>query len=265
MLHAQLKNYEHAKTHQRADVFNTDYKDVAVFPEFSHTFTLRNLPFHRIQSGAASMIRQSGNIFDIAQAICTRSNRVLGFFHPYRVHLLMMGSCRTANSCKAGLIVGAPRVACNGLCTAARLHSTDENPGMRPRIGVLTALHSMSYFVPLPCRSLAWHRRVHFSHGQLSKLEFVVKNCASSCAVFLHAVVNEFTDEELIIVCEIVFNDSKHAAGVTLGIAHARRSMALLRTCNELFMRSKHLFHFSSLSRFQSCWKCLQRVQLLSG
>ena len=54
-------------------------------------------------------------------------------------------------------------------------------------------------------------------------------------------------DEELIIVCEIVFfNDSKHAAGVTLGIAHARRSMASLRKCNELCMRSKHLFHISS-------------------
>ena len=94
-------------------------------PEFSH---LRNLPFHKVTSAPASMIRQSGNILDIAQAICTRSNRVLGFVHQYRVHLLMMGSCRTANSCKAGLIVGAPRVACNGLCTAARLHSADENP-----------------------------------------------------------------------------------------------------------------------------------------
>ena len=91
VLHAQQKNSKHAKTHQRADVFNTDHKDVAVFLDFSHTLTLRNLPFHRIQSGTASMIRQSGNILDIAQAICTRSNRVLGFVHQYRVHLLMMG------------------------------------------------------------------------------------------------------------------------------------------------------------------------------
>ena len=81
------------------------------------------------QSRAASMIRQSGNILDIAQANCTRANRVLGIVHQYRVHLLMKDHCRAANSCKASLIVGAPRVACNGLCTAAKFHSADENPG----------------------------------------------------------------------------------------------------------------------------------------
>ena len=37
--------------------------------------------------------------------------------------------CRTANTSKAGLIVGALRIAYNGLCTAARFHSADENPG----------------------------------------------------------------------------------------------------------------------------------------
>ena len=155
---------------------------------------LRNTPFmfcalyevHRTiftmstdNQGLLSMIRRRGNILDIAQAICTRSNRVLGFVHQYRVHLLMKclcrsanscevglivvhcvsfaslsvnvffndskhalgfvsphgvhslmkGNCRTAHSCKAGHIVGARRIACNGLCTAASIHSTDENPG----------------------------------------------------------------------------------------------------------------------------------------
>ena len=51
------------------------------------------------------------------------------FVDQHRVHSLLKGLCRTANSCKAGLIVGAPRIACNGLCTAARFHSADENPG----------------------------------------------------------------------------------------------------------------------------------------
>ena len=35
----------------------------------------------------------------------------------------MKDFCRAANCCKASLIVGALRVACNGLCTAARFHS----------------------------------------------------------------------------------------------------------------------------------------------
>ena len=41
----------------------------------------------------------------------------------------MEGFCRTANPCKAGLVVGALRIACNGLCTAARFHMAEENPG----------------------------------------------------------------------------------------------------------------------------------------
>ena len=76
------------------------------------------------------MLRQSGNILDIAKAICSRSNRVLGFVYHHRVHLLMQNLCRTANS-KPGLVVGALRIACSGLCTAARFHSAEDNPVCR--------------------------------------------------------------------------------------------------------------------------------------
>ena len=81
----------------------------------------RSLPFHKMQSAAAYMIRQSGNILDIAHAICTRSSHILGFVIQHRVHSLMNGLCRTASSCKANLIVGALRVDCNGLCAATSL------------------------------------------------------------------------------------------------------------------------------------------------
>ena len=77
------------------------------------------------------MLRQSGNILDIARATCSHSNRVLGFVSQPRVHLLVKGPCRTANSCKPGLVVGALRIACNGLCTAARFHTAEDNPGCR--------------------------------------------------------------------------------------------------------------------------------------
>ena len=80
-------------------------------------------------SGAAALLRQSENIHDIVSAICSRSNRVLGFVHQHRVHSLMKGLCRTAISCNAGLNVGTQRIACNGLCTAARFHTAEENPG----------------------------------------------------------------------------------------------------------------------------------------
>ena len=40
--------------------------------------------------------------------------------------------------------------------------------------------------------------------------------------------------------------DSKHAARVTLGVAHAQRNIALARRCNELLLRLKCNFHISA-------------------
>ena len=81
------------------------------------------------KSGAATLIHQSGSIFDIATAVCSRSNCAIGFVKQHRVLSLMEGLCRTANSCKAGMVVGALRIVCNGLCTAGRFHTAVENPG----------------------------------------------------------------------------------------------------------------------------------------
>ena len=58
---------------------------------------------------------------DIAAAIRSRSNCALGFLSHHRVLSLMKGLCRTANSCKAGFILGALRIPCNGLCTAVQV------------------------------------------------------------------------------------------------------------------------------------------------
>ena len=70
------------------------------YPLYRHRFqivnaidslqSLRNLPFHKMQSGAAAMIRQIGNILDIVFAICSRSNRALGCVRQHRVHALAM-------------------------------------------------------------------------------------------------------------------------------------------------------------------------------
>ena len=90
------------------------------------------------------MLRQSGNILDIAKAICNRSNRVLGFVNLHRVHLLMKGLCRTANSRKPGLVIGALRIACSGLCTAARFHKAEDNLGCR--LGCLEELDCLRHY-----------------------------------------------------------------------------------------------------------------------
>ena len=82
-----------------------------------------------MQSGTPTFLRQRANVLDIAQAICGRSNRVLGFVIQHRVRLLVKGLCRAVNSWKSGLIVDVLRIACNGLCTAARFHSAEESSG----------------------------------------------------------------------------------------------------------------------------------------
>ena len=89
--------------------------------------SLGNVPPRKMQSGAAALIRQSGSILDIATALCSRSNSAVGFVDQHRVLSLMEVLRWTANSCKAGLVVGALRIACNGLCTAARFHTAEEN------------------------------------------------------------------------------------------------------------------------------------------
>ena len=76
--------------------------------------SLRNLPFHKMQPGAAALISQSGSTLDIATGVCSCSNCVIGFVNQHRVLSLMEGPCRTANSCKAGKVVGASRIACDG-------------------------------------------------------------------------------------------------------------------------------------------------------
>ena len=65
----------------------------------------------------------------------TTFSSVLGSVNLHRVLLLMKDLCHTANSCKPGLVVGATRSACNGLYTATRFHTAEEN--CRTHLGML--------------------------------------------------------------------------------------------------------------------------------
>ena len=53
--------------------------------------------------------------------------------------------------------MGALRIACNGLCTAARFHTAEERPGCLLGCHLLTALRSMSYPVRLLSFPVAWN------------------------------------------------------------------------------------------------------------
>ena len=78
---------------------------------------------HKQELCACCVKRDSGQ--GVVNAICSRANRVLGFVSGHRIKSLMQAFCRTANSCRPGLIVGALRIACTGLCTAARFHDDE--------------------------------------------------------------------------------------------------------------------------------------------
>ena len=96
-----------------------------------------------------TLLRQSGNVLDIAQAVCRRCDRIVGFVNQCLVHLFMKGLCRVANSCKPGLLVGAVLVACNGLRTAARFDSIDDHRccllGCSEELDCLRHLHLCSF------------------------------------------------------------------------------------------------------------------------
>ena len=87
--------------------------------------SLRNQPFHKMQLGTAALTRQSGNVLDIAMAICSRFNCASDFVNQHRVLSLMKGLCRVANSCKAGVVVARCVLR---VMVCARLPSAEENP-----------------------------------------------------------------------------------------------------------------------------------------
>ena len=60
----------------------------------------------------------------------------------------MEGLCRTTNLCKAGLIAGALRIACNGLCTADRCHTAEDNPGCL--LGLSEGPDCLRHYNPCP-------------------------------------------------------------------------------------------------------------------
>ena len=132
------------------------------------------------------MLHQSGNILDIAKAICSHSTHIRGFVSQHRVHLLMQSLCPTAHSCKPGLVVSALRIACNGLCTAARFHTAEDNPGCR--LGCLEEQDCLRHYNS--CQKLFRHpswlgtievsRAPPFSMIYFSKLLFEVTDFASS-------------------------------------------------------------------------------------
>ena len=80
------------------------------------------------------MWRPSKNGDSIIDAVSSRANRISGLLSLHRVHTLMQGLYRTANTCWPGLMVGAVRITCNSLCTAARFRSNDNNPCCQPSL-----------------------------------------------------------------------------------------------------------------------------------
>ena len=142
--------------------------------------TLRDLPFHKMQSGSATMIRQSGNIIDIATAICSRADCVLGFLNQHRVHSLMKGFCRTTQLVQSWSYRGRPED-CLQWPVGARFHTAEGNPGclIRSATGLNCLRHysrcptMFDYFLTI----WSWHQRMYLTCSYLPW--FTVQNCHS--------------------------------------------------------------------------------------
>ena len=128
--------------------------------------------------GAAALTRHSVNILDVATALCSRYNSSIGCVNQHRVLSLMESLCRGASTCKVGNVVSALQIACNGLCTAARFHSAEENTGCLSGVLRWARLHSALQSLPHPCQiltfPLAWHRRMHITTAILNDLLFKI-------------------------------------------------------------------------------------------
>ena len=176
------------------------------------------------------MLRQSGDILDIARAICSSSNGALGFVNQHRVLSLMQGSCRTANSCEAGLIVGALRIACNCLCTAARFHTAGENPGCL--VGCHEELDCLRHYNRCPtlfdhiCFPLARHQRVYFTNGYLQRflsLSLVngLRRAANSCKASVVVDASRIACNGLCTAAR--FHTAEENPGCLLGVSRRAR------------------------------------------
>ena len=83
------------------------------------------------------------------------------------VFSLMEGRCRATNSCKSGMVVGVFPIAYNGLDTAARIHTAEENPGcLLNRFPTCSNPYVPSGLAP-----------ANVSHPRLPSMSFFFQNC----------------------------------------------------------------------------------------
>ena len=82
----------------------------------------------------------------------------------------MEGLCRTANTCQGGLVLCALQLACDGLCTAASIHTAEEYRGcfLECHEGLDCTRHYNR------CSAL-FESAVHFTHGDFQRASF--QNC----------------------------------------------------------------------------------------
>ena len=80
----------------------------------------------RKQKTATGLLRDCLYSQDFAGPISARASKILGPISRYRVADILLHMKLASNASRPGLAVGMLRVLCNGMCTAQRIHSDEQ-------------------------------------------------------------------------------------------------------------------------------------------
>ena len=191
-----------------------------------------------METDAATLLRQSGNILDIAQAICQRSNRILGHVNQYRVHMLMKGLCRvrhlvqTRSHCRC-----CPRRMQRSMyhCQIPCFRRSSLLPrGVRRGTRLFTALQPLTCFVSPSQLSVAWHRRMHFHHGFFYDLLSKIAVRSDNLCILVSGLVDTFVTAFNLKFQELMCGGIKMILAQRPSWAHTYQSMCSNSSADQL-------------------------------
>ena len=89
--------------------------------------TLDEVPQNQIQKVATSLLLDKLRAQDFAGPLSSRASRVLGPISRHRIADILHHMKRVSCASRPGLLVGFLRILCNGLCTARRFHTAEND------------------------------------------------------------------------------------------------------------------------------------------
>ena len=110
--------------------------------------TLDEVPHNKKQKVATSLLLDKLRKQDFAGPLSSRASRVLGLISRHRVADILPHMKSVSCASRPGLLVGFLRILCNGLCSARRYHTAENDHTCR--IGCPEELDSLTRYNECP-------------------------------------------------------------------------------------------------------------------